>query len=149
MNPKTMVIVAGSLVVVAFLLGFFPQYLKSRNLENQLDSIRPKLQADDVDLLVGYIYLQTNLKNYGLASQYSTTFFDRARATAGQASDANRQKFLQLAFSKQDSVVSALAKGDPGSEADVQELFQSALETTATGWTDGHKEKGNLFLTPI
>jgi hypothetical protein len=134
MRQKTIVIVAGSLVAVAFLLGFVPQYMKTRDLEGQINSTRPKLQADEVDLLIGYIYLQTNLKNYGLASQYSTTFFDRVRTVAGQASDPNRQKFLQTALSKQDAVISALAKGDPGSAADVQELFQSALETTATGW---------------
>ena len=141
MNQKTIGIVGGVLIVAAFLLGFVPQYLKSRNLEKQLNSTRQelasqgvKLQGDDLDLLIGYVYLQTNLKNYGLAGEYSTRFFDRVRAMEVQVSDPNRQKFLQAALSKRDAVIGALAKGDPSTAATVQQLFQSALETTETGW---------------
>ena len=141
MSPKTIAIVGGTLVVAAFLLGFVPEYLKSRDLESQLNasrqdlaSERAKLQGDDLDLLIGYVYLQTSLKNYGLASESSTTFFDRARAMAGEASDPNQQKFFQTALSKRDAVISGLAKGDPGTASDVQDLFASALATTATGW---------------
>ena len=77
MNQKTLLIVGGGLVVAAFLLGFVPQYLKARDLDNQLgaarqqfDSEREKTQMDELGLLCGYVYLETNLKNYGLASQY-------------------------------------------------------------------------------
>jgi hypothetical protein len=141
MSQKTMVIVAGLLVVTALLLGFVPQYLKSRDLEQQLNSTRQelalqgvKLQGDELDLLIGYVYLQTNLKNYGLAGQSSTKFFDRVRAMQGQVSDPNRQKFLQAALSKRDAVIAGFAKGDPATAATVQQLFQGALETTGTGW---------------
>lgn len=136
-----MVIIAGSLVVAAFLLGFFPQYLKSRGLETQIKtdqqqiaSDHGKLQRKDLDLLIGYVYLQTISKNYGLASEYSTKFFNSVRAMADQATDAEWQKFLQMALSKRDAVTGGLAKGDPSIAATVQQLFQSALETTDTGW---------------
>ncbi len=81
-----MLIITGSLVVAAFLLGFIPQYRKSRDLESQLNSTRHelasesvKLQGDELDLLIGYVYLETNQKNYGLASEASTKFFNRVR----------------------------------------------------------------------
>jgi hypothetical protein len=141
MSQRTMVIIAGSLVVAAFLLGFFPQYLKSRGLETQINadqqqiaSDHGKLQRKDLDLLIGYVYLQTISKNYGLASEYSTKFFNSVRAMADQATDAERQKFLQMALSKRDAVTGGLAKGDPSTVATVQQLFQSALETTDSGW---------------
>lgn len=110
MNRKALLIVAGSLVVVAFLLGFVPQYLKVRDLANQLreqlNSERDKSQMDELGLLCGYVYLQTNLKNYGLAGQYSTKCFDRVRAMNGQS-----------ALAKRDSITQGLAKGDPASWA--------------------------------
>ncbi len=141
MNRKTVVIIVGSLVVAALLLGFIPEYLKSRDLESQLNSARQelasqqaKLQGDELDLLIGYVYLQTSQKNYGLASDYSTRFFNRVRTMAGQASDPNRQKFFQTVLAKRDSVTGGLAKGDPGTLSDVQSLFQNALETTQTDW---------------
>ena len=141
MRGKTTVIIAGVLILAAFLLGYVPQYQKSRDLESQLNSTRHELAlasvktaGDQLDLLIGYVYLETNQKNYGLASEASTKFFNRARTLAGQSSDPNRQKFLQAALSKRDVVTGGLAKGDAGTLAAVQELFQGALETTQTDW---------------
>jgi len=140
MNRKTLSIVGGSLVVTAFLLGFVPQYMKARDLASQLgverqqlNSERDKSQMDELGLLCGYVYLQTNLKNYGLAGQYSTKFFDRVRAMNGQAPDSNRQAFLQSALAMRDSITQGLAKGDPSIVGALQDLFQSTLQTTQTG----------------
>lgn len=140
MNRKTLAIAGGALVVAAFLLGFVPQYLKNRDLHNQLgalrqqlDSEREKSQMDELALLCGYAYLETNLKNYGLASQYSTKFFDRVRAMTIQAPDSGRQAFLQAALAQRDLVIGGLAKGDSGTVSAVQDLFQSALETAQIG----------------
>jgi hypothetical protein len=88
---------------------------------------------DDLSLLCGYVYLEANLKNYGLASQYSTQFFDRVGVMTGQAPDSNRQAFLQAALAKRDLITGGLAKGDPGTVSALQDLFQRALETTQTG----------------
>jgi hypothetical protein len=141
MRGKTTVIIAGALILAAFLLGYIPQYQKSRDLESQLNSTRHepasasvKAAGDQLDLLIGYVYLETNQKNYGLASEASTKFFNRVRTVTGQPSDPNRQKFLQAALSKRDAVTGGLAKGDPGTLGAVQELFQGALETTQTDW---------------
>ena len=140
MNRKTLLIVGGSLVVVAFLLGFVPQYVRARGLTDQLgaerqqfNSEREKSQMDELGLLCGYVYLQANLKNYGLAGQYSTRFFDRIRAMNGQSPDSSRQAFLQSALAKRDSITQELAKGDPNVGAELQNLFQSTLETTQAG----------------
>jgi hypothetical protein len=140
MNRKTLLIVGGSLVVAAFLLGFVPQYMKARDLgsqlgveRQQLSSERDRSQMDELGLLCGYVYLQTNLKNYGLAGQYSTKFFDRVRAMNGQAPDSNRQAFLQSALAKRDSITQGLAKGDPNIVGALQDLLQSTLQTTQIG----------------
>ncbi|HTX37033.1 MAG TPA: hypothetical protein VME43_18520 [Bryobacteraceae bacterium] len=141
MNQRIIVIGVGVLVLVAFLLGFIPQYVRSRDVAKQLNttrqelaSDRARLQADQVDLLIGYVYLQTNLKNYGLASGYSTKFFNQVRTMADQSTDPNQQKFAKAALSNRDAVTGALAKGDPAVAAAVQGLFQSALDTLDTGW---------------
>ena len=88
---------------------------------------------DELGLLCGYVYLETNLKNYGLAGQYSTRFFDRVWAMNGQAPDSNRQAFLQSALAMRDSITQGLAKGDPSTVGALQDLFQSTLQTTQTG----------------
>ena len=133
MNQKTIVIIA-VVVLVAFLLGFVPQYWKSRDLENQLATNREKLQMDELGLMIGYVYLQTNQKNYGLARQYSTKFFDRVRAVSSVTRDSNRKNLLESMLVKRDDVTGGLAKGDPGTVTAVQDLFQRTLEATAAEW---------------
>ena len=140
-NQKTLLIVGGALVIAAFLLGFVPEYLKARHLEGQVelarreaDLARERSQTEELGLLDGYVYLETNLKNYGTASQYSTKFFDRVRNMANQAPDTKQQTYLQSALTKRDVVTAGLAKGDPGTAAAVQDLFQSALKTTQAEW---------------
>jgi len=136
MNRKTLLIAGGVLVLAAFLAGFIPQYGKARDLGSQLDALRQQLnsergksQMDEIALLCGYVYLETNLRNYGLASQYSTTFFDRVRAMTIQAPDSGRQAFRKAALAQRDRITGGLAKGDSGTVSAVQGLFQGALET--------------------
>ena len=139
MNRKTLLIVGGSLAVVFFLLGFVPQYRKVKDLEDQLDATRQelkleqsKLQMADLSLLIGRVYLEANLKNFGLAGQYSTKFFDRVRTMAGPETDPNRKAFLQEALAARDTVTAGLAKGDPSTLPAVQDLFQSALKASGS-----------------
>lgn len=140
MNRKLCLIVGAVLIVAAFLLGFVPQYLKGRDLESQLGAVRQQLesereksQVDELGLLGGHVYLETNLKNYGLASQYSSKFFDQARAMMSQAPSSSRQAFLQEVLAQRDSVTGGLAKGDPSSVLAVQDLFRRALENAQNG----------------
>jgi hypothetical protein len=140
MNRKIGLIVGGVLIVAAFLLGFVPQYLKGKSLDNQLGAVRQQLnsereksQMDELGLLCGRVYLETNLKNYGLASQYSTEFFDGVQAMMSQAPDSNRQSFLQETLAQRDAVTGGLAQGNPGTLSAVQDLFKRALEAAGNG----------------
>ncbi|HEX5432848.1 MAG TPA: hypothetical protein VFY05_01315, partial [Candidatus Angelobacter sp.] len=70
MNRKLCLIVGAVLAVAAFLLGFVPQYSKARDLGNQLSTVRQQLDAereksqmDELGLLSGRVYLETDLKN--------------------------------------------------------------------------------------
>jgi len=137
MKQKTLLIVGGSLAVAAFLIGFVPQYLKAKDLGNQLGAARQelkleqdKLQMADLSLLIGLVYLEANQKNYGLASQHSTKFFDQVRTMAGAETDPNRRAFLQEALAGRDPVTAGLAKGDPITLPAVQDLFQRALKAS-------------------
>lgn len=102
-------------------------------LSQQLNSELEKSQMDELALLYGYAYLETNLKNYGLARQSSTRFFDSVRAMTSKAPNSGQQAFLQLALSRRDLITGGLAKGDSSTLSAMQDLFQNALETAQTG----------------
>jgi len=140
MNQKMCLILGGALVVAAFLLGFIPQYLKGKALDNQLGAVRQQLnsereksQVDELGLLCGHVYLETSLKNYGLAGQDSSKFFDGVQAMMSQAPESNRQPLLQEMLAQRDAVTGGLAQGDPGTMSAVQDLFQRALQMAQNG----------------
>lgn len=129
------------LVIAAFLFGFIPQYRKAASLndeltgaQQQLNAEREKSQMERAGLLIGYIYLETNLKNYGLAGQSAPKFFDELRAMANRTSDPGWQALISAAVAKRDPVMSGLAKGDPATLAAVQDLFQRTLDATQGEW---------------
>ncbi|MEO8596488.1 MAG: hypothetical protein ABI759_24430 [Candidatus Solibacter sp.] len=143
MNRKTLLIVGGSLTVAAFLLGFVPQYRKVKDLEDQLDATRQelkleqsKLQMADLSLLIGLVYGEGNLRNFGLAGRQSTKLFDRVRNMAGPETDPNRRAFLQESLAGRDAVTAGLAKGDPGTLPAVQDLVQRALKASPLAGSD-------------
>lgn len=129
------------LVIAAFLLGFIPQYRKAASLndeltaaQQQLNAEREKSQMEKAGLLIGYIYLETNLKNYGLAGQAAPKFFDELQATANRTSNPSWQALIPAAVAKRDPVISGLAKGDAATLAAVQDLFQRTLDATQGEW---------------
>lgn len=79
-------------------------------------------------LSIGRVYLEVNQKNFGLASQESTQFFDRVRTVSGSEADPGRKAYLQEALAARDQITAALAKGDPSALPAVQDLFQHALK---------------------
>jgi hypothetical protein len=89
--------------------------------------------VDELGLLCGHVYLETSLKNYGLAGQDSSKFFDGAQAMMSQAPESNRQPLLQEMLAQRDAVTGGLAQGDPGTMSAVQDLFQRALQMAQNG----------------
>lgn len=128
-------ITSGVLTLAAFLLGFVPQYQKDRALQSQLGVARQQLnfrsektRMNELALLCGRAYLETSMKNYGLASGDSTKFFDGIQAMMNEEPDVSRQQFLQATLAQRDAVTGGLAKGDPGTLLAVQDLFQRVLQ---------------------
>ena len=135
MIRKIRLVVGGVLLAGGFLLGFVPHYLKAKALDSQLGAARQQLNAErersqmeELGLLCGHVYLETSLKNYGLAGRYSTQFFDGVQAMMSQAQDSNGQPFLQETLAQRDVVTGGLAQGDAGTLPAVQEMFKHALE---------------------
>jgi len=128
---KNKVIVAVISVVAIFLLGFVPQYLKANRLENELRQTKQENAGAQLRDLAGLAYIQASQKNFGLAAETCTRFFDRARESASQAQDATNRKALEDLLTKRDKVAADLAKGDTAVMGDLQELFAKTRQATA------------------
>jgi hypothetical protein len=127
---KNKTIVAAIALITVFLVGFVPQYVKVNRLENELRQSRQEATGAELRDLIGFAYVQASQKNYGLAAETSSRFFNRVREVANQTQDANRRKGLEDLLALRDSVTAALAKGDAAVMGDLQQLFVKARQVT-------------------
>jgi hypothetical protein len=127
---KNKTIVAAIALISVFLGGFVPQYVKTNRLENELRQSRQEAAGAELRDLIGFAYVQASQKNYGLAAETSSRFFNRVREVANQTQDANRRKGLEDLLALRDSVTAALAKGDAAVMGDLQQLFVKARQVT-------------------
>ena len=127
---KNKIIVSAIVLIAVFLLGFVPQYVKVNRLENELRQSREETAGAELRDLIGSAYVQASQKNYGLAAETSSRFFNRVREVANQTQDANRRKGLEDLLAVRDRVMAASAKGDAAVMGDLQQLFIKARQLT-------------------
>jgi hypothetical protein len=124
------IIVAAIAVVAIFLVGFLPEYITAKRLENELRQSRQDSAGAQLRDLIGLAYVQANQKNFGIAGETSSRFFGRAREAASQAQDATSRKALEDLLSSRDKVTAELAKGDAAVMGDLQDLFIKTRQAT-------------------
>jgi uncharacterized protein (DUF2267 family) len=127
---RNKVIVAVIALAAVFLVGFVPLYVKANRLENELRQSRQEATGAELRDLIGLAYVQANEKNYGLAAQSSSRFFNRVREVASQTQDADRRKALEDLLAPRDKVTSEIAKGEAAVISDLQDLFLKTRQAT-------------------
>jgi hypothetical protein len=128
MNNK--VIAAAVALIAVFLIGFVPSYVKANRLENELRQSRQDGAGAELRDLISLAYVQANQKNYGLAAETSSRFFNRAREVASQTRNASHRKALEDLIALRDKVTAQLAKGDAAVTGDLLELFSKTRQAT-------------------
>ena len=127
---KNRVIVIAVVVVVAFLLGFIPEYVKANHFESELRAAQQANAGADLRDLIAQAYVQANQKNFGLAADTAGRYFNRAREMASQSSNATAKSTLEGALTLRDKVTAQLAKGDSAVMGDLQDLFNRTEQAT-------------------
>lgn len=127
---KNRIIAVTVALIAVFLLGFVPQYLRANRLTEELRRARQESAGSDLRDLIGVAYVRANQKNYGLAADTASRFFNRTREIANQTQEPSRQKALEDILALRDKVTSELAKGDAAAMPDLQELFMKTQQAT-------------------
>ncbi len=129
---KNRIIVVIILLIVVFLAGFVPQYIKVKSLEKDLSTARQEDDLADLRDLAGLAFIQTSQKNYGLAVATSKQFFTRTREIANSVPDANGRKALEDLLAYQDKITAEVAKGDPEALGELQVLFDKTRQAAGS-----------------
>jgi len=125
------------LLLMGFLLGFFWQYTRARRLETELgnlrqiyDSCQERSRLSDLRDAISFTHFEAIRKNYGLASERSTLFFDQLRALLETDADPKLKENLGNLLSSRDRVTAGLASGDPAIVETLQDLLLKTFQST-------------------
>lgn len=128
-NIGVLILVWIGTVAIAFLAGYVPQHSQLRHDEAQIANLNLKMKLVQLRTLAATLYLQTSERNYGLAAQTSSQFFDQLRSFVGLVEDPRLKQMLIELSKSQDQITTGLANGDPGVLPKVADLLQNALST--------------------
>src|SRR5690242_13176702 len=109
-------------IVVVFLIGFVPQYQKTRGLDQSLKSCNSQMDLARVRQSGALTYIAVTQMNYGVASGYAQQFFSDAQKLAGSTSDAAVRTIMGEILAGRDKITADLAKGDSAVVGELQPL---------------------------
>lgn len=124
-------------MVVAFLLGFVPQYRETGGLRGELSeareqvgSLQVKARLAELRDLASLTYLELNARNYGVARQHSTKLFTLSTEIAGETSDQGLRS-LRSEIAQERDHTAGLAEGKGAVQLDLEKLARRLYEDTA------------------
>jgi hypothetical protein len=126
-----LVLIFAGVIVLVFLAGFLPEHFRADQFKTRAQEATNQLEFCRVRDLAGMTFLQTSLKNYGLAGHYSTEFFDAAKRLAASTQRSDVQQALQTALAKRDTITGQLARGDEAAYGSIQAVYSSLVASAA------------------
>jgi hypothetical protein len=131
MTNRWKVIGASVAILVVFLVGFLPQVLEKRHLQNELENTRSQLsvaqlqnEIDEARNLAGRMLLEASRQNYGTAGEHSTKLFNQLRDLANHTGNATLKTSIAELLDARDSITSGLAQGNSSIIPELQSLLQ-------------------------
>lgn len=125
------------LLVVGFLAGFIPQYLKASHLGREMLALADQLTACQSDAEISQLrtaatlmYLEATEKNYGTSGGHASRFFDQAQRLANATQDEALRKKLGEILATRDQITADLAKGDAAVVPEMQPVIAKVEEST-------------------
>jgi hypothetical protein len=121
-------IYAGVLILV-FLLGFVPMWLKARGSAAELEIARRELSLSRLQNTISSAALDARRGDYEPARQAASSFFTSLSTEAdkgsGSALTDSQKQNIQPLFAGRDELITLLARSDPASADRLADLYAS------------------------
>jgi hypothetical protein len=114
MDRNRIITIAAGAALLAFLLGFLPQWSRANGLSDSLEDTRLQLRAAQIENRIGAALTESLRSNYERSRQLMTTVFSDLQAAREQVSPA-QQKEVDTILAQRDEIVTLLARAAPES----------------------------------
>jgi len=122
------VVIYAVLLLVVFLLGFVPMWLKSRECSSSLSGVEHQLNLARIQNALASAAIDARRGDYEPARQAASNFFTslRAETDRGDESALSAQRDgVQPLFTRRDEIITLLARSDPASADRLSDLYVS------------------------
>src|SRR5688572_28915137 len=117
MTAKTKVFGTLALLLTVFLLGFVPQYIAKRSMQEHVQeltattsSLQRSLQLSDLQVIAGMMLVEVSRQNYGLASEHSSMYFMKLGTLLDEMPETELKAALEQLAAERDSITASLAQ---------------------------------------
>ncbi|MGB8986724.1 MAG: hypothetical protein WCC37_08990 [Candidatus Sulfotelmatobacter sp.] len=111
------------LLVVGFLVGFVPEYLRARRFEQEVATSTTQLETCQLRDEATLMYLEAMQRNYGTSGDDASRFFDQTQRLANSTKDAALRDVLREILGLRDQITADLAKGNATVVSEMQPLL--------------------------
>lgn len=121
-------------MIMVFLLGYIPSWLKTRSVQEQNSRLEYKLKLAELHGRLGMMSYEANRNNYANAAQFSTAFFSDLRKVADDTESGTLKQKVQPILSRRDEITANLAEPNPGVKEKLAQMyadFFQLMESTA------------------
>lgn len=108
--------VYATVVLVAFLIGFVPMWLRARTHGNERDAAQYALRLAQAENTLASAAIYARRGDYEPAREATSTFYTNLRADLdrpGSAFSASQRDLLQPLLVQRDQIITLLARADP------------------------------------
>lgn len=122
-------------VLVGFLLGFGPMYMRLQQAEKSGEVTQSRLEAEvkvlgsqlkmsQLHSQLGMLLMEVEQKNFGTAKQQSTEFFNRLEDVATEQHANEVGQMLEGIIQSRDEITAGLATADGEVESTLRNLYE-------------------------
>jgi hypothetical protein len=123
------ILIYGGILLLAFLIGFVPMWLKARGYAAELAIARHELSVTRLQNTLASATIDARRGEYEPARQAVSNFFTSLRAEADKGSDSAltdpQKQSLQPLLAGRDEIITLLARSDPASADRLSDLYAS------------------------
>jgi hypothetical protein len=121
-----------TLLIVAFLLGFVPMWLKARECSGNLSEVEYQLNLARIQNSLASAVIDARRGDYESARQSASDFFTSLREVTELEADLGlsqaQKESMQLLLNERDGIITLLARGDLASADRLSDLYISYQE---------------------
>ena len=124
MDRRTLALVAAGLVI-AFLLGFVPEWMAKRSADRELAAARQELRLSRLQGRLGAALAESLRSNYERSRQLMAGYFSGRQDALPAVENARQRQALSAILTQRDEMITLLSRAQPESSQRLMLLYTS------------------------